>query len=428
MNRSPPARAVSIANAPCFFAAAPYRYHEVGSQADGWSCSARESLASRPPTELRLGAATTSPRVRGERLPGQLLPERVQPRHADQSTSWHGMGPWYHNVLYHNVFDVMKEIPYDEKGQCLRQGVVSSRFDFRASRPTTRRRRSTAASVVNVRGLFRFTLLDTSRWSWLTLQDVDVAPQERGRLRHRQRRRGVPIHSEPDGLAVMVQRVSSREAACSPTLAFPLHRASGLFAWQLFNPPLAFTTALTSRRRRGSTEPGPAGRSSVVRAARCGSTSGSATSRGSAFISRGSSRSTRLKFDGEMVTGGAGSPRGTASTGTCTSSPPTRSPPAEISRPDTAARSHRPDPQPPAPRRRRPAHAGLVPPGVRRLDPLARPPDGDHRRRLGVQPHAIRGGAGLALRREPRRRDRVPLDRDGHAWPHGPAGSTVCRW
>lgn len=74
--------------------------------------------------------------------------------------SWHGMGPWYHNV-----FDLMKQIPFDEKG---------SMFDRALSRPLDfgifpdrgkaqfydRRLRSIAA-------MFEMSGLDLLRWSWL---------------------------------------------------------------------------------------------------------------------------------------------------------------------------------------------------------------------------------------------------------------------
>ncbi len=77
--------------------------------------------------------------------------------------SWHGMGPWYHNV-----FDVMKEIPYDERDSVYDK-ALSRPIDFGLA-PDDAPAAFDRGFVVNVRGLFRFTLLDTLRWSWLTLK------------------------------------------------------------------------------------------------------------------------------------------------------------------------------------------------------------------------------------------------------------------
>lgn len=77
--------------------------------------------------------------------------------------SWHGMGPWYHNV-----FDLMKQIRAAEGGTIYERalsrpiafGMVPD--DAPASFDDTR--------FVNVKNMFLMTWRDLARWSWLTLK------------------------------------------------------------------------------------------------------------------------------------------------------------------------------------------------------------------------------------------------------------------
>jgi hypothetical protein len=88
-------------------------------------------------------------------------------RAANENTpseySWHGIGPWYHNV-----FDLMKEIPFDES---------SSMFEHALSRPidfglaaNDGRTQFDDTWLLNIKGMFRMTWRDVVLGSWLMLK------------------------------------------------------------------------------------------------------------------------------------------------------------------------------------------------------------------------------------------------------------------
>ena len=77
--------------------------------------------------------------------------------------SWHGMGPWYHNV-----FDLMTQIPYDEAGTVYDR-VLSRPIEF-GMVPDRGEAGFDDTRFVNVRTMFCMTGLDLARWSWLTLK------------------------------------------------------------------------------------------------------------------------------------------------------------------------------------------------------------------------------------------------------------------
>lgn len=79
--------------------------------------------------------------------------------------SWHGLGPWYHNV-----FDLMRQIPFDENG---------SVYDRALSRPVefgvapdegTAEFDDPADFTVDVCRMFRMTRRDRRRWIWMMLK------------------------------------------------------------------------------------------------------------------------------------------------------------------------------------------------------------------------------------------------------------------
>ena len=77
--------------------------------------------------------------------------------------SWHGMGPWYHNV-----FDLLKQIPFDETSSVYDAGL-SRPIDFGVA-PDRGRAEFDDSRVLNVKRMFRMTRWDTLRWAWLTLR------------------------------------------------------------------------------------------------------------------------------------------------------------------------------------------------------------------------------------------------------------------
>lgn len=84
-------------------------------------------------------------------------------RNMPSEYSWHGMGPWYHNV-----FDLMKQIPFDESGTVYERSL-SRPIDF-GMVPDRGSAAFDDTRWVNVRNMFRMTRLDCVRWAWLTLK------------------------------------------------------------------------------------------------------------------------------------------------------------------------------------------------------------------------------------------------------------------
>ncbi len=83
-------------------------------------------------------------------------------RNMPTEYSWHGMGPWYHNV-----FDVLQEIPVD--GSTVYVRALSRPIDFGIA-PDDAPATFDDTPMVNVRGMFRFGLRDLLGWGWLMLR------------------------------------------------------------------------------------------------------------------------------------------------------------------------------------------------------------------------------------------------------------------
>lgn len=77
--------------------------------------------------------------------------------------SWHGIGPWYHNL-----FDLLKQIPFDETGS-LYERALSRPIDFGLA-PDRGRAAFDDTPLVNVRNMFRMSWLDVVLGSYLMLK------------------------------------------------------------------------------------------------------------------------------------------------------------------------------------------------------------------------------------------------------------------
>lgn len=77
--------------------------------------------------------------------------------------SWHGFGPWYHNA-----FDVMKQIPFDESGTVYDKGL--SRPIAFGLAPDNGKTQFNDGWVIPVSKMFRMSGLDSLRWGWLLLK------------------------------------------------------------------------------------------------------------------------------------------------------------------------------------------------------------------------------------------------------------------
>jgi hypothetical protein len=78
--------------------------------------------------------------------------------------SWHGMGPWYHNV-----FDLLQQIPLDDGGNVY-QRALSRPIDFGIAPDEGRAQFDDTGPIPDVRRMFRMTRLDRLRWAWLMLK------------------------------------------------------------------------------------------------------------------------------------------------------------------------------------------------------------------------------------------------------------------
>jgi uncharacterized protein with NAD-binding domain and iron-sulfur cluster len=78
--------------------------------------------------------------------------------------SWHGFGPWYHNV-----FDVLRQVPSRDHAT-LYERVLSRPIDFGTAPDTGTAQFDDTGPFPDVRRMFRMTRLDRLRWAWLMLK------------------------------------------------------------------------------------------------------------------------------------------------------------------------------------------------------------------------------------------------------------------
>lgn len=88
---------------------------------------------------------------------------RASDANTPSEYSWHGMGPWYHNV-----FDVMKEIPFDES-HSLYEAALSRPIDFGLA-GNDEQACFDDTWILNIKGMFRMTWRDIILGSWLMLK------------------------------------------------------------------------------------------------------------------------------------------------------------------------------------------------------------------------------------------------------------------
>jgi hypothetical protein len=77
--------------------------------------------------------------------------------------SWHGFGPWYHNV-----FDIMKHIPFDDAGS-LYDKALSRPIDYGVF-PDSGQAAFYDKGLGSIPAMFRLTRWDFIKWSWLMLK------------------------------------------------------------------------------------------------------------------------------------------------------------------------------------------------------------------------------------------------------------------
>jgi len=77
--------------------------------------------------------------------------------------SWHGMGPWYHNL-----FDLLKQIPFDESGS-IYDKALSRPIAFGIF-PDSGKAQFFDRGLRSIPAMFRLSKLESLKWSWLMVK------------------------------------------------------------------------------------------------------------------------------------------------------------------------------------------------------------------------------------------------------------------
>ena len=143
--------------------------------------------------------------------------------------SWHGIGPWYHNV-----FEVMKQIPFDAKGSVYER-ALSRPIDFGVAPDAGRAQFDDTGVFPDVGRMFGMTRLDVLRWGWLMLKTWTA------------NRRSVEDYARRNAAAewgrVLSPKAAATWAACfgpwvgSDWTRVSLHQAGLFFRRQLITRP-----------------------------------------------------------------------------------------------------------------------------------------------------------------------------------------------
>jgi uncharacterized protein with NAD-binding domain and iron-sulfur cluster len=107
----------------------------------------------------RVSVYEPNPEAGGFFRSARLSQERGMP----SEYSWHGIGPWYHNV-----FDIMRQIPFDDKSS-LYERSLSRPIDFGLATDDGRSAFDDTW-LVNIKNMFRMTWPDVVGGTWLMLK------------------------------------------------------------------------------------------------------------------------------------------------------------------------------------------------------------------------------------------------------------------
>lgn len=143
--------------------------------------------------------------------------------------SWHGFGPWYHNV-----FVLLKQIPFDATGS-LYERALSRPIEFGTAPDVGTAQFDDTGWFPDVRHMFRMSRWDTLRWAWLMLKTRTA------------NRRSVEVYARLNAAeqwrAVLSPIASSTWSACfgpwigSDWTRVSLHQAGLFFRRQLMTQP-----------------------------------------------------------------------------------------------------------------------------------------------------------------------------------------------
>lgn len=154
-------------------------------------------------------------------------------RHEDGNIpseySWHGMGPWYHNL-----FDLLKQIPFDDTGS-LYERALSRPIAFGVAADTGTAQFDDTGSFPDIRRMFRMTRGDAFRWAWLMLKTWTANRRSEGAY--------ASLNAAEEWRRVLTPTASATWAACfgpwigSDWTRVSLHQAGLFFRRQLMTRP-----------------------------------------------------------------------------------------------------------------------------------------------------------------------------------------------
>ena len=143
--------------------------------------------------------------------------------------SWHGFGPWYHNV-----FDVLKQIPFDDAGSVYDR-ALSRPIDFGTAPDAGVAQFDDTGRMPDVARMFRMARGDRWRWAWVMLKAWTA------------NRRSIEVYSTQNAAEqwrkVLSPTAASTWAACfgpwigSDWTRVSLHQAGMFFRRQLLTKP-----------------------------------------------------------------------------------------------------------------------------------------------------------------------------------------------
>jgi putative NAD(P)-binding protein len=87
----------------------------------------------------------------------------AQNQNRPSEYSWHGFGPWYHNV-----FDLMKQIPFDQTGSMYEKAFCRP-VDFGIF-PDKGNATFYDHGLKSIPKMFRMSMWDLTKWSWLMIK------------------------------------------------------------------------------------------------------------------------------------------------------------------------------------------------------------------------------------------------------------------
>ncbi|HYC69823.1 MAG TPA: FAD-dependent oxidoreductase [Opitutaceae bacterium] len=168
-----------------------------------------------------------------EAVPGGFFRSERRPEHAGMPSeySWHGMGPWYHNV-----FDLLRQIPYDARGTVYDR-ALSRPIDFGVF-PDDAPARFYDRGLASIPGMFRLRGAQWLPWAWLMLKTWTA--DRRSREHYARLNAAEAWGRRLDPVAARTWRACFGPWVGSDWTRCSLHTAGSFFRKQLMTRPAHF--------------------------------------------------------------------------------------------------------------------------------------------------------------------------------------------